>query len=437
MIMKTKWEDFDFCIFALLLLSVTFYQIQYLWPSFASFRIRELLYIYLYARIIFFYRPRISTKLLFHTIFIGLAILISIHTYFTYGQRLAISGFTRFVNVALLAPIASVLFINRVRLNVLFFIWGSVVLLGITTVVYQLSGGEINWLVRDYLAIRGDLLRHKSLLGEPNVGGMAAILLYVIAFVLIRTKLLRYFVICMCTFLIIVCLSKAAMLAFMIANTILLVYAILVSSANKIGAPRSFLINFLVVIIWGLTLMSNQTILNYGKVAVKSFTGELRGEPSALEDLDDRFITQRYGGAFMLEAPKVTELENSVSTPSKTGDPVLNPLALILLGGSFSVAGSSALELKVPNAVGPHNGYLEIFLVGGVFSLLLFLYMQWQTILALFRQTSTGSNVHFGLLTLFVLLSLFMAGYPTMYEPITGSLFWLIVGLSEKNLSIS
>jgi hypothetical protein len=102
-----------------------------------------------------------------------------------------------------------------------------------------------------------------------------------------------------------------------------------------------------------------------------------------------------------------------------------------LLGGSYGLAGSVAVSARgEPPAFLPHNGYLEIFLVGGVILLASFLAAAIQgarNLLALRR--SDLPAVRFLIIALAMLL-IILGGYPIMYEPILGSLFWLIIGAS-------
>lgn len=402
---ETSWQHVlyraDVYILALLFLAITLYQLQLLLPQLGSFHVREILYVYLYARVVFFYRWKLTKVFLALLVFLVLTVFVAIYTYFSYGLEVAIHGFTRFIHVALLAPLAALILTSDTDLKLVVALWLLVVVAGVITVIYQIFGGEMPWLVQQYTAIRGDLVRHKSLLGEPNVGGMAAVLAYLIASISIRNTVCKYIVLLSTSFLIVVCLSKAALAAFVIANTMILALNIYKNKKDNLQFLSNHLVvQFFVMSIWFTILFFYPLTERYIEVAINSFFGHQPAVPGAIEDFSDRFIFLKYGG-------------DSFSN---------------FFGRSFGFAGSAALELKVPDAVGPHNMYLEIYLVGGLFMLISFATVQLSTIIAFVKRIDIDPKIRVSFLAVFVLISLYMTGYPNIYEPITGSIFWLIVG---------
>ena len=104
----------------------------------------------------------------------------------------------------------------------------------------------------------------------------------------------------------------------------------------------------------------------------------------------------------------------------------------ILGGSSFGVAGTAAVAARgFGNAVLPHNGYLEIFLVGGLLMLLLFFWILLVTFVKLQAVAATNNFCH-TLLVSFLILILFTAGYPVFNQPVLGSFFWLVIGLAAN-----
>jgi hypothetical protein len=77
--------------------------------------------------------------------------------------------------------------------------------------------------------------------------------------------------------------------------------------------------------------------------------------------------------------------------------------------------------------------YLELYLVGGLFFLFSLFWIQWHTLkmLATYR-----IGVGRFLIPPFILISLYMMGYPNLYEPITGTFFWLAVGLACRSQKV-
>jgi hypothetical protein len=249
----------DVWVLGLLLLTIMLYQLQLLLPQLASFHVRELLYIYLYARVIFFYRIRFSPLLIAVIVFFTLTMMIALHTFYLYGMAVALHCVSRFIHVALLAPLAGLILVRDEDIKWMFFLWLGAVFAGILTVVYQLSGGEMNWLVQNYIAIRGDLVRHKSLLGEPNVGGMAAVLAYTLASLIVRNAIWRYTILLSTSFLVIVCLSKAALASFLIMNFVLIILDFRRAKLKKSTFPSKFLrLQIGVIAIWYLCIRGYQ-----------------------------------------------------------------------------------------------------------------------------------------------------------------------------------
>jgi len=416
----------DFAIFCVLFVFVISYQIQLLFPAFATFYLREILYAYLYVRVLFFYKHRFSSFVICMGTFVFVSLLAAVNTFFQYqdfGLPLAIGSLLRFLNVALLAPLAAVLLQNVKRVRFVLGLWASVVFVGFLTVFYQFNGGDIQWLVQKYIAIRANLVRYKSFLGEPNVGGMCAVLLLVIAFWGTHNKPLRWIGIGVAYFCGLMSLSKAAFIGGLIVCLFVAFYESFNFEIKKVVLPnRRLRENFLVLGFWVVIFLFSAPLFEYAVALLRSFSGNEIGEPSALLDFRERAVSMKYGGDFGDRAffvnydpffKYVTWLKN----------------AWFFIGQSFGRAGSVALAMNVPKAVGPHNGYLEMFIVGGFFMLGAFLTMQWLTLKTFVKTALTGDSTAKTLLLLFVILSIFMLGYPNIYEPVTGSLFWVLIGV--------
>jgi hypothetical protein len=407
------WKRIDVFLFGFLILCLMLYQIQHLVPHFAKLHVREVLYLYLYFRVLFFYRINLTLPLLVMLMLLAGACLVAIHTYYLAGIVVAVPAFSRFVHLALVAPLAAVLLEKDQDILMMLYLWVVVVIFGIMTIIYQMLGGEMAWLVQKYIAIRGDLLRHKSLLGEPNVGGMSAALLYILASMIVRRVAIRYLLLFASSFLVVVSISKAAFIGFIFANLVILAsdYKI----ARKVGSvfpSRRIIFQTLAVLGWFLLMALHPLLYRYLEVNFNSFIGKQLAVPGAIEDFSDRFIFFRFGGGVGFR----DYLE-------------------LLFGQSFTRAGSVALDLKIPNAVGPHNMYLEVFLVGGLILLAAFIAVQYLTIKNLILNKNSNFKFNTILLPNFVLISIFMTVYPNFYEPITGTLFWLIVGVTCSSLS--
>lgn len=421
---KFSWKEMDFAVFCILFISLISYQIQNLIPQFAEMYLREILYAYLYARIIFYYKHRLSNFAILIGAFILMSILAAFNTNFqfpSYGWELPIRGFKRFLNVALLAPLAAVLIRDNKQIKTLIWLWCGVVFIGFSTVLYQFVGGHMEWLVQNYIAIRANLIRYKSFLGEPNVGGMSAVLLLVIAFWGVQNKIFRWIIIGVAYFGGLMSLSKAALAGWLFVCTLVALHDSFDFTQEKLRRPnRQLRENFLVLGLWIVAFLCIAPLAQYAVVHLRAAMGQV-DSPSAIQDLSDRAFILKYGTDF--------------SYASGAGDWLKN--ISLVVGQSFGRAGSVAIEMNVPYAVGPHNSYLEIFIVGGVLMLGTFLMMQWLTLKNLFAKTLTGDPIAKILLLLFVAISIFMLGYPNIYEPVTGALFWILVGVGAREESVT
>lgn len=416
----------DFAIFCVLFAFVISYQIQLLFPAFATLYLREILYAYLYVRVIFFYKHRFNSFVICMGTFVIVSLLAAVNTFFQYqdfGLPLAMGSLLRFLNVALLAPLAAVLVQSVKQVRFVLGLWAAVVFVGFLTVFYQFNGGHIQWLVQKYIAIRANLVRYKSFLGEPNVGGMSAVLLLVIAFWGIQNKALRWMGIGVAYFIGLMSLSKAALLGWLIVCLFVAFCESFDFKIKKIVIPNRRLgENFLVLGFWMVIFLFSAPLFQYAVALLRSFSGNEIGEPSAYLDFRNRAVMMKYGGDFGDRA-FIMNYEFFI----KYGAWLKN--CWFFIGQSFGRAGSVALAMNVPKAVGPHNSYLEIFIVGGFFMLGAFLTMQWLTLKTFVKSTLAGDPTAKTLLLLFVILSIFMLGYPNIYEPVTGSLFWVLIGV--------
>jgi hypothetical protein len=409
----------DFALFALLVASLCLYQLQFVLPAIETLHFREALYAYLYLRVLLYYRlpdNRVSQGTL---IYLFLAALVGVHTWLAYTGGLAGHALLRFLYAAPLAPLAFALVRTRAQVWQLLALWTAVAMLGVLSVAAQTAGAPMEWMVRGYIAIRADLVRYKSLLGEPNVNGMVGAIVYVGALLAVRPWLLRTLLLAAALFLLIMSLSKAALMVAALATLVVALSGWKWTDRQAYMARAHRLAGDLlaVCVIIGLAFSISATS-PYAKISYKLLAGQYTVETSAVQDLSDRTFAWRYVGD---PCPGLANL---------SGNRAWELTRCFGIGQSFGRAGSSAVELKVPQAVGPHNSYIEIFLVGGSLLLGAFLYLLWQTGKSLARSRAEDLVLFRFCLFSFLLIVLFMVGYPNIYEPVTGCLLWLLVGVA-------
>ena len=408
-----RWATADLIALHLLVLALGLYQLQHLFPIYKTYHLREVIYAYLYCRVALRYSFPDHTLFKLITFFLMLALLIAIHTWYVTNSVVAVAGFTRFIHVALLAPLVALIVYRESQVRSLIYTWMTVVLLGAITVFAQLLEFDLKWLLGDYLAMRGGLLRYKSLLGEPNVGGLAGVIVFILSIGFINNRIVKMACVGVSVFLVVFSLSKSALILFVGSGFIFILVASWrwFSFRDSIFVREVFvsLVSALVcfVLIWLTPIGSN-----YISVGVLAFIGVDEESPSAIVDLTNRI---QFGGWF-------------VGAPADSQ--YINPIEIfqIIFGQSFARAGSAAVDLNVPMSFLPHNMYLEIFTVGGLLLLGVFCAILcisgyvWGGRL-LFQRSVSGV-----LISPLIIVALYMLGYPNVYEPITGIVLWLALG---------
>lgn len=323
--------------------------------------------------------------------------LTGLHTLVAYGGQLAVAATARFSNVMVLAPLAALLLRDAEDLRPVFLTYPALMIAASLSALYQFAGGSLETLVQGYVAIRGDLTRYMTVVGEPNVGGMLAVLAFVAAVAIPRRTLLAVTLAAPAVLLLLLSLSKAAFLGFGLAGLALLVLAPGPRSATAVRLVASVLLGLMFTFALGAG--------DYVSVSWRAVFGGLRGEPSAFQD-----FLQRQGAG-------------------------LGTLISIIFGESFGVAGSAAQESRGYDAGVPlpHNSYAEMFITGGLMLLIPVVLLMASAFRTLFvelreRPTSVGRCA----LICLALLACWMLGYPVIYEPVTGALFWVIIGYGNR-----
>lgn len=411
---------FDLCLYGILFSLMLLFQLQEVAPWISKLMVRELLYAILYLRILFFYRWRITYNLAFSLMFLGYALVVGAHTAILYGPALALKGLMRFLYAALLGPPAAVLFTNLRQVKLFTKIWLAVFLLGFVSAFYQFMGGDLSALFQGYITSRGGMARYMTILGEPNIGGMAAVIVIVIALLGIRSWAVKALLLLAAAAMLLFSLSKAALLGLIVALLIIFLYRYRQFFLTR---RTAVLILLSTAIIFGVLMLALNTPLlqdfgEYSTVLTETFTGKETGGEE--------------GPSFMAEAwyRIYNKMSEGIEIAAARSDIYfLNVLA----GSSFGVAGTAAVaERGLGNAILPHNGYLEIFLVGGLLMLLLFLWMLLVTFVKLQAVSVNNSFCH-ALFVSFIILIFFTAGYPIFNQPVLGALFWLMIGLAANS----
>ena len=405
-----------FCLFALVLL----HRLALVATWITDFRVRELLYLILYCRIVFFYRIRVTGLRLLVFLYLACCVLVGLHTYYLYGSEMAAKGLMRFVYVALLAPLVAVLISTNRQMTALLAVWLCVVGLGAASGVYQLMGGDLEALTGAYHSDRGDVIRHMTLLGEPNVGGMSSPLVLLLAMFVVERPLWRFVWILVSVVLLLISVSKAAIVGFVLAVLMMVWLPRRRRSAVRVGrawaAGTATLVAF-ATLLWGLTIVSPEfvsTIKVYAGTGWQAVLGDRETSPSIITDLNDRLFVMFRSGL------ELAQRERS------------NYALDVVIGSSYGIAGSAAQEVRGEDAViTPHNGFAETYFVGGVALVVVFVALIVVVAIRL-RGLSRQRDMYVGVFAGFVLSTLFMVSYPVMYAIVPGAFFWVCVGVASN-----
>lgn len=417
---SVRWQlrNIDEALFYSLFFFVLLYQLQKIFHWIADYKVRELLYIALYFRVLLCYRTRINLHILLIYVFLSYSAFVSFHTFLIYGRELALHGLFRFINVALLAPLAAV-FINDYRkLRLCLYLWMAVVVLGSLTLIYQVLGGDIPWLAReDYLVLREGKVRFMTLLGEPNVGGRSSAILIALSVMFFRSKLIRFVALFLAFVLLVLSLSRAGLAGFLLSIPLVFIAKRKSFTINRAVTAVFTSIAFALVLAILLTAnpLASEVLGEYGTTFIDSFIGQQDVWDSAIgKDLQWRLYDNVLDG---LEFAK-----------DRSDLYFLN----FLCGSSFGIAGSAAEELLgATYALVPHNSIAEVYFVGGIIHLLLFFAIILITLMRFWNQRHWDETQQ-TLLVSFLMILANVPTYPLITQPVLGGLFWLMVGIGAS-----
>ena len=402
----------DRCLFYALFAALSLFQLQLAVPRLAALPIREVLYAYLYVRLFVSYRPLKSRNRVL-LVFLACAAIIGVLTFLLYGPTLGYRGFARFVNCALIAPLAAEMLTHERDFRICLWIWICIAFGGCVTLAIQFSGVAIPWLVLEHPSTRGGLTRYATLLGESNIGAMAAALLLIAATELARSWLLRCVIAAWAFVFLTLSLSKAGLMGVAIAGCMLLIRGR--SVIKRLIFPSITIAGLVVAGGVALIYLGDAGIAQierYVHVLERAFIGS-EGE-GVIADLRFRMIEKP------LHAMKLQRHES------------LPVWFAVVFGATYGIAGSVAVSER--RLVGldnlPHNTFLEVYLVGGAVFLFVFLVLLVRTGQAIHRYAVNADALAATVWPAYIVLCAYMVGYPVIYAPALGTWFWLIVGLS-------
>jgi hypothetical protein len=344
----------------------------------------------------------------------GLVLVAGLHTYVLFGTAMAVAGTTRFANVMVIAPLVALLFIDYRHIRLVLLVYVGVFFFALLTLLYQYWGGTLDALVGDYVAIRADLMRYMTVLGEPNVGGMIAVIGFILGIFLPSKRRYSVLITAPAVLFVLMSISKASVIGLVLA-------CIAIVGADLLFRRTRSLNRLMAGLLLGLALIVAAQAGGYLNASIRSVLGQIEGEPSAFGD----FIQRQDETLDSERADVFNELV----------PPFVRPVFRTVFGHSFGVAGSAAQEILGTDAgvVLPHNSYKEAYITGGLAMLAVVVLLMGRAAFRLIGDARQyGHAVDICALVCLAILTCWMLVYPVIYEPATGALFWALVGYGNR-----
>ena len=347
----------------------------------------------------------------------------SIVTFIDYGINTGVYATVRYFLSLPMALAAFWLLSYEKNMRSMLRLFCSIVLLGLLTIPLQYATGPISWFAEP--GERAGVIRYASLLGSLTVAGGVIPFAVLVALVSHIKPMWKVLLLCGLGLGAIFTLQKAALLGIPLAVCVYIVYQRrqLVKPRNVLGV---FGIGLLIVFLGGVanSFLADwpvwQNSVAYASAAFSPENAVARGgDVSIQESIEDRLIS--------MPALALSGLGNY----SGWGG--------YLLGGGFGMVGASLVMPEDSPFITSHNGYVDFVLIGGIAHLLAFGGLVCSTLRSLYIWLKNCRTKHLsddvpiaflGIVTI-ALVSLLFAGGLT-FQPITGCLFWTIVGIAWR-----
>lgn len=423
---QSRVSRFEFLLFQILFLLVALYKLQLLFPVLSKLHLREILYVYLYARLFISHRPPLTKILFLLSLMLGLSALVGVLTFVGYGPEMAAKGFMRFVNAMLLGPLAVVYVRDERDVKRMVNLWVFVVMLGAATAVYQFMGGDLPIFDDSYYAGKehneaiGMYVRFQTLLGESNVGGMAAPIVLLSLIYLVESKLWIAVAYIAAVILLVLSMSKAG-----IAGVMFVLFLVAAAHLKRRCCVSDFiwrkalvlLVTTVVALVAIFAVVPDAADMTrlYSEGTAARMTGSKEFESGTMS-LGEDLAYRLYG----IQA-------DGLRLVMRQSD--LYPIN-VLIGSTYGVVGSAAMEVRGDaDTFHPHNSIAEVYFAGGLAMLFTFLALLFVVARKLYR-LSLDDRTFTCLFIAFLLMLAILPTYPVIYEPIMGSLFWVTIGIS-------
>lgn len=407
---------FDFTIFLVLLILFLLNKIVIFSDLNDNFRTREIIYIFLYFRILTFYRIHIKKNLLYILLYIIYCIFICVYTYFLFDLNTSIVALNRFLGVALLAPLSSIIIKNYKQLNIIISLWVATIFVISLSMLYEYFGGNLSEIIFYEIEPRFGVNRLSSLIGSATVSAMYSPFVIIFALFYIKNIFLKIILLILSIIPIILGVSKAAFVMLIIILLSLFFY-----KKKYFAINRKINISIFVFLILFLLISSGlNNKLNFKEYLLAGYKSMASKEKGGVMD---QII---YRSIIKFERSYKIALNNDTFY-----------IFSFFIGNSFGI--SEPLLIKNEknatiidsNSIKPHNSFLEIYLVGGIFLFFIFIMINILTFQKL--NSKFPEKYSFSLLYSLIICILYMLLVPIIYEHTLGSFFWVLVGIAANS----
>lgn len=328
--------------------------------------------------------------------------LIFLHTTYHLGVSSAFYGLIRYLFVLSFYPLFT-LTLNEKQVNQFLFFTSYYILLSLLFIPIQM------FILKTPIPFfadpgeRAGLIRYSTNLGSLTVSGVAA-LIAIIIFDGIGKRLIlsRYVTIILGFFT----LQKA-----FIGGLLIILVKSFYQKKSKI---RLFfwLIVTTTVITYSVQKIENQNI----ELITKYFTEQIKGN------------TGDSGDVSVLQSVR-SRLTGDLVNQSLEWLYIQEGFIGFFIGGGFGMLGPALVPKNVSNFYTSHNQFIDFILVGGVFHLLLILYIIIESIKSLRKDNSITANRLKRCFVMIILLSFFGGGIT--FQPVIALFFWITVSYSS------
>lgn len=365
---------------------------------------------------------RVDGLMFYYFLFVCTAVCISLHTIYLFGMDAGLYASTRYFLTMPLAILAFSEIKKSDDVSKIFKVYVYVIAVGSLVIPLQYIVGPISWLAES--SERGELIRYSSLFGSLTVMGLAGTFAFYLMLSINFTIWERIVLGSMLIVGLLLSLQKSAIIGVLLSVTLFLLF----SSRKDIIKKITITVAVLMVTIAAVNYMPLTGDIPLSQALDYAYSSF---------GVDDDGLSARGADDTIMESSirRLTELPAS----SLHDLYLLYGEAGYLWGGSFAMMGNALMRENDTDYIMPHNNFVDLLVVGGIFHLILFLVIIYFVMIRLWvfiKKKDSAENdlgVHqamFGFMVLFIINMPFTSSLS--FHPSTSALFWTIIGVVAR-----